>query len=123
MVRYPALQAQSIAWGPTGSSKSLLDIINNPSYSQVNLRFTDLSLLAGDTMIFDFQQYGGTSYFIANFIMRDSQIRGGKLSFGTYYTTSGQTTFALTNNLAQRATVSPSRDNTSASRAPLASDA
>jgi hypothetical protein len=116
LVRYPAVQEQSIAWGATGSGKSLLNLTTNAPSAQVNLRFTDLSLLAGDTTVFDYAGY----YSVNSFVMRDSQIRGGSISFGTYYTSAGQTAFGLTNNLAQRATISLSRDHPSSSEIKLA---
>jgi len=114
--RYPAVQEQSIAWGATGTSKSLFDLTTNASYAQVSLRFTDLSLMAGDTTIYDYRQF----YSINSFIFRDSQIRGGTFSVGTYFLNGGPTTtFGLTNNLAQRATITLSRDSTGSSH-PLA---
>jgi alpha-tubulin suppressor-like RCC1 family protein len=112
LVRYPAVQEQSIAWGPTGSSKSLFDITNSPAaLPTVNLRFTDLTLPPGESTILDYNNHGGSAYSLGSFILRDSQFRGGNLSFGTYYVTGGQTTFGFTNNLVQWATISLSRDN------------
>jgi hypothetical protein len=112
LVRYPAVQEQSIAWGPTGSIKSLLDITNSPSVlPTVNLRFTDVSMLAGDATVsfLDYRQF----YFIGSFILRDSQVRGGNLSVSTFYMTTDlrQSSYGLTNNLMQRASLGLSHDS------------
>ncbi len=106
LVRYPAVQEQSIAWGAAGSGKSLFDVTNNVGpRPTIYLRFTDLSLLPADANIYDYGQYNAVS----SIIFRDSQIRGGTLSIGTYFLQAAPTV-GLTNNLAQRATITLSCD-------------
>src|SRR5258708_15459944 len=104
LVRYPAVQEQSIAWGPAGSSKSLFDITNSPAVlPTVNLRFTDLALLAGDATIVDYRQY----YILGSFILRDSQIRGGEPLFLTPFTPPRPTTPPRAENYCEQRALQP----------------
>ena len=116
LVRYPAVQELSIAWGPAGSLKRLFDLTNSPSVlPTINLRFTDLSLLAGDATILDWRGY----YILGSFILRDSQNRGGFLDFSTFSTSGGQTTYGWTNNYLERATLDLVRNNSAPNKARL----
>ena len=108
LVRYSAVQEQPIVWGATGSSMSLMTAFGTSPLPEVQLRFTDVSLLADLNAKRHFVQLSGCR--LATFSVTDSQLRG---VYEDVYSTNGTgMTVAFTNNLVQGSCLSFYQENT-----------
>src|SRR6266699_4158759 len=108
LVRYNTVQEQPIVWGATASSISLMTAVGTSPLPEVQLRFTDVSLLADLNAKRHFVQLSGCR--LATFSVTDSQLRG---VYEDVYSTNGTgMTVAFTNNLVQGSCLSFYQENT-----------
>src|SRR6266516_3517614 len=102
LVRYSAVQEQPVVWGTTGSTMSLMTAVGTSPLPEVQLRFTDVSLLADLSAKRHLVELSGSR--LANLGLTDSQLRG---VYEDVYSTNGTgMTVAFTNNLVQSSCLS-----------------
>ncbi len=109
LVRYHAVQEQPILWGATGSSMSLMTAPGTSPLPEVQLRFTDVSLLTDSSAKRHLVQLNGSR--VASLSVTDSQLRG--VYANVYSTTGTGMTVGLTNNLVERSELSLYQENIS----------
>ena len=109
LVRYSAVQEQPIVWGASSSSMSLMTATGTNPLPDVQLRFTDVSLLADSNTKRRLLQLGGSR--VGTLSVTSSQLRG--VYADVYCTTGTGMTFGLTNNLVERSELSFYQTNSS----------
>jgi len=97
IVRYQTVQEQPLLWGGTNMIMPVWDLASTSA--QINLQFTDVSLMA-DTTDRRTLLGGQASYSINPFAIAHSQLRGVYVSFGD--SSAAGTVVAWTNNLLER---------------------
>jgi F5/8 type C domain-containing protein len=107
LTRYPTVQEQSLVWGTNSSTMGILEL-NGSSGMQVNLRFTDVSLLADTSARRTLAT--APSDPTNPFGIVDSRLRGIYQSYGDSGSYSGRVV-AWTNNLMDRCTLSWSQSD------------
>lgn len=103
LCRYHAVQEQPLAWGTYADPTTLLNVPSTPTTNlpNIQLRFTDISLLAGPlTKRYVLLTQG--SNLVSTLTFQDSQVRGGYLYNWTYNNNANQMTVAFTNSLLER---------------------